>query len=334
MVHPPSLPMAGQVQLDAWLPPETHSETHSGLGLLDDSLLRELSAELGGNPNPPAAGSGCTTQGQQQLQHNSQAAGPAQQQQQHVVPLHPQQQLRHAASVPVGAQFLGASDMQQVLSLLHSQNSLPMGANTQQQQQQQHFGLAATGFGSAPEHQQALVNSLNSNNNNLGAGLMGGQQQQQVQPMLMYRPAFGGPNAVMATGVMGGGGGKGDGHQQQQAVSKTHSPSNSNSGNQQCGVDDSLMDLYDTQRGANKGAGGGGGGGGAVNKGALAQKRFRERQKVRVCVGWWLMWVVCLWAGFENTETGCSHPLVSLPVSCQEGSWLCCSTLVVVCGTH
>lgn len=102
---------------------------------------------------------------------------------------------------------------------------------------------ALLAFGSAPD---ILPNSLTSaNNGSYGAN---GMLQNQAQPMLMFRPAF-----------LGAGGGGGP--------SKSHSPSTS-SGAVQAG--DELTELCD-QRGAGR----------AVNKGALAQKRFRERQKVR-----------------------------------------------------
>jgi hypothetical protein len=134
------------------------------------------------------------------------------------------------------------------MSLLH-QASLPqpllfpLGLSCDAQQLQN--------FGSAPDL-NGLPNSLTSANNApYGAN---GMLQSQVQPIVMFRPAFD-PHAVLDN---------------RPAASKSHSPSTSSGAVQ--GVDDST-DLFEGgQRGSKPG----------VNKGALAQKRFRERQKVGV----------------------------------------------------
>jgi hypothetical protein len=131
------------------------------------------------------------------------------------------------------------------------QNSLPLlpsgvslSASLQQQLQ---------GFGSAPD-QAALPNSLSSDNNML---------QPAVQPFLMFRPAFGAANGVMAGAAF---------EARPAGSHKSHSPTSS--GGQ--GADEG-GEMYDGQRR--------GGGKGGINKGALAQKRFRERQKVGRGVG-------------------------------------------------
>jgi hypothetical protein len=136
------------------------------------------------------------------------------------------------------------------LGMMQSQGSLPqplmypMGLGLAEAQQ------ALLAFGSAPDLNGALPNSLTSATNG-SYGANGLLQHQAQQPMLMFRPAF----------LPAAGGGP--------TPAKSHSPSTS-SGAVQAG--DEYTDLCDAQRG---------GTGRAVNKGALAQKRFRERQKVR-----------------------------------------------------
>lgn len=132
--------------------------------------------------------------------------------------------------------------------ILH-QNSLPLlpsGLSLSLQQQLQ-------GFGSAPD-QAALPNSLNSiscDNNLL---------QPAGQPVLMFRPAFGNVTGVMA----------GAGFEVRPAGSnKSHSPSTSSGGAGGVQGLDEGMELCGSHRP-----------GKTINKGALAQKRFRERQKV------------------------------------------------------
>jgi hypothetical protein len=162
-----------------------------------------------------------------------------------VVGQYPAGGLTHFNSLPLG--LAQQASLPQPLVLQHG-----LSFDTQQLQE----------FGSAPDAPQHLSNSANSMSNIANAWL-----QPQPQPVMMFRPAFGGG------GVMAGHMGMAD---PRTAASKSQSPSTSSGAN--VGGDES--DMRDSHR-ANK----------TINKGALAQKRFRERQKVRVDqfawkVGW------------------------------------------------
>lgn len=208
--------------------------THNTAVSLDplDPLLDQLAADLGGgSPATSVPNNGSSSA-------NDVGAAQALQRQYSVV--------GQTGGAPLG-QFNSMGLMHQ--SSLPQPMMFPMGLSYEAQQQLQ-------AFGSAPDLQHGLPNSLTSANNaSYGAN---GMLQNQVQPIMMFRPAFG------TNGVMAGAGG----FDPRPAVStKSQSPSTS-SGAVQAG-DDMATQLCDAHP-AGKG----------VNKGALAQKRFRERQKV------------------------------------------------------
>lgn len=194
---------------------------------LDDALLSQLAADLGGDPTPPAAVHTPS------MPQNLTSPHPLQRQYS-VVGQYPAGGLAHFNSLPLGLVQQGS--LPQPLMLQH-------GLTFDPQQLQ--------AFGSAPDAAQHLPNSANSMSN-----IANGWLQPQAQPVLMFRPAFGG-------GVMAGHMGMAD---PRPAASKSQSPSTSSGAN----VVGEESDMRDSHR-ANK----------TINKGALAQKRFRERQKVR-----------------------------------------------------
>lgn len=193
---------------------------------LEEALLDQLAADLGG-PAPATA----------LPVNDTSAAGAA-----------AAAQALHRQYSVVGQTGLGQFSSLP-MNLLHQASlpqplMFPLGFSCDAQQLQN--------FGSAPDL-NGLPNSLTSANNApYGAN---GMLQPQVQPVMMFRPAFG-THDVMADA--------------RPAASKSHSPSNSSGAVQ--GGDDSTDLCEGGQRGNRQG----------VNKGALAQKRFRERQKVGV----------------------------------------------------
>jgi len=219
---------------------------------LDDGLLAQLAVELGGNPTPPASlpASFAPAPGQvpaeQHLQYS--AAGTQQ---------HGRLPLSHAASLPAGGGD-GAPNALLPQNSINQSMALPFGFGCNLQQLRTSGSLPAGLVHSLTnpqqqQQQQGLPGALNSASSLPFAP--SSLLQSHIQPLLMFSSALGGLMSGGAADV-------------RPAASKSQSPTTS-SGCQQGGEQDSL-DHSEAAR-ASK----------TLNKGALAQKRFRERQKVR-----------------------------------------------------
>lgn len=216
---------------------------------LDDGLLAQLAVELGGNPTPPASlpSSFAPAAGQVPAEQHLQfsAAGT---QQQGGLPL------SHAGSVPAGGSDSAPNTLLPQNSINQSV-ALPFGFGCNLQQLRTSGSLPA-GFVNAltdPQQQQGLPGALNSASSLPFAP--SSLLQSHMQQLLMFSSSLGGLMAGGAADV-------------KPAGSKSQSPTSS--GGQQ-GVEQNSLDHSEAAR-ASK----------SLNKGALAQKRFRERQKVRL----------------------------------------------------